>query len=83
MTEPAAYVFTDRVTRVYEKQVIKAVHIRDKGGPNQHEEVETENIGWVLVVGAVGYLVPEKPGFVPGQEVEIVIRPKAKVEESK
>jgi hypothetical protein len=71
----SAYVFPQQVTRIYEKQVVKAVHIRDKGGPNEHEEVEVENVGWMIVVGTIGYLVPDKPVFSVGQDVEVVIRP--------
>lgn len=74
MTERVAYVFPQQVMRVYEKQVVKAVHIRDKGGPNEQEVIEVENIGWVIVVGTTGYLVPDKPDFVVGQDVEVVIR---------
>lgn len=70
------YVFPQLVTRVYEKNIVKAVHIVDKGGPNQHEEIETERLGWVMVIGTQGYLMEEQPPFQVGEEVEVVIRPR-------
>lgn len=75
MTEPTAYVFPQVVTRIYEKEVVKAVHIRDKGGPNQIEEIEVQKVGWVVVVGDIGYLIPEKPNYDVGQLVDVIIRP--------
>lgn len=75
MAEPIAYVFPQEVTRIYEKQVVKAVHIRNKGGPDEHEEIELENLGWVIVVGTIAYLVPDKPDYNVGQKVEVVLRP--------
>lgn len=74
MTEPTQYVFPQTVTRLYEKKVVKAVHVVDKGGPNQHEVVEMEELGWVIVIGTTGYLVENKPDYVVGEQVEVVIR---------
>ena len=75
--EAIAYVFEQKVTRIYEKQVIKTVHIRNKGEANEREEIEYENVGWVLVLDrTTGYLFSEKPDFDIGQIVEIVIRAK-------
>ena len=79
MTKPIAYIFPQTVTRVYEKTVVTAVHIRDKGGPNEHEEVQIDKLGWVMVIGTTGYLVPDKPDYAVGEEVEVVIRPSWKL----
>ena len=69
------YVFPQIVTRIYEKELIKSVRIRDKGKPSECTDIAVEKLGWVIVIGSVGYVVPDKPDFDIGQEVEVVIRP--------
>jgi len=83
MAEPATYVFKQRVTQIYEKETILEAHIINKGTPEQGVETKVQKLGWVIVIGTTGYLLPEKPDYKIGQAVEIVIRPGKEDEEGK